>query len=430
MEGGAISFIMNKVPELTRSADSGFVPPSETKKIPGFRITDFNASKKRVETDEPFYVSFSIRNDGSYGTMVLKLYVDDEEYSRKNILIDEGITVKDSIECRLYPAGKSKVRIDDLKEMEIQVINPGNSSFHRFDVSGLKCASIFRNNESKELSYLVRNLGGYRDSSAIMVYLDEVIRFKDLVILDPGKTKKIVHQLRIDNSGLHVLKVGSEYFKFKTYDINTDASVIDISTNRNMKCDTIPDESGLSNHGYIVRKSGINQTPSGFYKTDKSSYIEFKNSASLDNFGDKITVMAWVNPSEKSRGLTDIITKGDFIVFQARGETISFFAGGWGRGTCSALLPENWVNNWHHIAGVSDGNLLKIYIDGMEMGSTCIITPVNLSSPGIWTVGRNYEFPGERIFNGLVDHIKIFAGSLTSSEIGKEMKREIPQSLY
>ena len=418
------------VPDLTRSTDPGHVPPSETKRIPGFRITGFNASRIQVQPDEPFPVSFTVNNNGSCGTLVLKLYVDNKKYAEKNILIDEGITVKDSIECRLYPAGKRKVRIDDLKEMEIEVISPAKSLFRKFDVYGLKCASIFRNNESKELSYQVRNIGGYRDSSAIFVYIDDSLRYEDLVILDPGETKKIVHQLRIDNSGLHVLKVGSAIFQFKTYDINTDASVIDISTNRNIKFDTIPDESGLSNHGYIVRTSGINQTPSGFLKTDKNSFIEFKNSASLDNFGDKITVMAWINPSEMSRGLTDIITKGDFIVFQARGNTISFFAGGWGRGSCTVMLPDNWTNNWHHIAGVSDGNLLTIYIDGREMGSAYVNSSANLSSQGIWTVGRNYEFPGERIFNGLADHIKIFAGSLTSSEIVKEMKRELPQSLY
>jgi len=137
--------------------------------------------------------------------------------------------------------------------------------------------------------------------------------------------------------------------------------------------------------------------------------------------------MAWINPDEQSRGLTDIITKGDFIVLQARGKTISFFAGGWGRGTCTVMLPENWVNKWHHIAGVSDGNSLKIYIDGKEIGNIYINKPANLSSGGIWTVGRNYEFPGERIFNGLVDHIKIFSEPLTPSEIEKEMKRELPQ---
>jgi len=425
--GGEISFIMNEVPELSFSPDPDYCPPSETKKEPDFQIIDFNTSKNKVEPDEPFYISFSIRNNGSLGTMVLKLYVNGKEHEKKYILADERSVVKDSIECRLYPAGKNKVRLNDLTEKEIEVRDPMNRPGPKFKILGLKCPSIFRKNEFQKSSYLIQNIGGYRDSSAIMVYIDDSMKFKDFVVLDPGETKKIIHQLKIDNSGLHVLRVGSSFFKFKTYDLNTDASVVDISFCNKIRSDTIPDESGLSNHGYIVRNIDTNQIPGGFFKTDRNSFIEFKNSESLDSFGEKITVMAWINPDEQSRGLTDIITKGDFIVLQARGKTISFFAGGWGRGTCTVMLPENWVNKWHHIAGVSDGNSLKIYIDGKEIGNIYINKPANLSSGGIWTVGRNYEFPGERIFNGLVDHIKIFSEPLTPSEIEKEMKRELPQ---
>ena len=49
-----------------------------------------------------------------------------------------------------------------------------------------------------------------------------------------------------------------------------------------------------------------------------------------------------------------------FINFQTDRKSLSFFAGGWGRGSCSSILPENWFNNWHHIAGISDGVNLKM----------------------------------------------------------------------
>ena len=139
--------------------------------------------------------------------------------------------------------------------------------------------------------------------------------------------------------------------------------------------------------------------------------------------------MAWIFPNAENKGLTDIITKGDFIVFQARGNrTLSFFAGGWGRGTCTAVLPANWENNWHHITGVSDGNMLRIYIDGTESGSLSIGNSINLSSPLKWNIGRNEEFPNERIFNGFIDHFKVFVEPLTSSDIEKEMDRNRPVS--
>jgi len=80
-------------------------------------------------------------------------------------------------------------------------------------------------------------------------------------------------------------------------------------------------------------------------------------------------------------------------------------------------LPENWVNNWHHLSGVSDGHLLKIFIYGVESRKLLINTPVNLFTPAKWMTGQNEEFPGQRIFNGMIDHFKIFAEPLNSSKI-------------
>ena len=140
--------------------------------------------------------------------------------------------------------------------------------------------------------------------------------------------------------------------------------------------------------------------------------------------GEKITIMAWIRPANENKGLTDIITKGDFIALQSGGNrTLSFFAGGWGRGACEALLPANWTDNWHHIAGVSDGYSLKLYIDGIESGNLKINSPVNLSYKGKWMIGRNEEFPDERIFHGAVSHFKVFTEPLTTSEIKQEMQK-------
>jgi hypothetical protein len=84
-------------------------------------------------------------------------------------------------------------------------------------------------------------------------------------------------------------------------------------------------------------------------------------------------------------------------------------------------LPAGWTNKWHHIAGVSDGFTLRLYIDGVESGNLNTNSPVDLSYTGKWIIGRNEEFPGERIFHGAVRQFKIFGEALTGSEIQKEM---------
>jgi len=428
-EGAEISFTMDNVPEFSRAIDTSSIPPSETNYFPDFKITEFSLTRNQVEPDEQLWVKFSLSNNCSYGTKIVRLYIDGIEYAAKNVLAGEGSNVKDSIEFRLYPVGQRMLRIDNLEEKEVEVVKPVIRSLHKIDVVDLKSPLIFKTGESQDYYFLVKNLGGYRDSSVISVFADNSVCQQDMVILDPGQTKKIFHKIMFSNAGLHVLKAGSAILTLKTYTDNNDAKIIDISMNGNNIGDTLADKSGLSNRGFIIRENVVTPPSSGFFKTDTNCFVELKNSTSLDNLGWKITVMAWIFPLNDNKGLTDIITKGDFIVFQSRGDrTLSFFAGGWGRGSCNSALPANWVNNLHHIAGVSDGNMLKIFIDGKESGSLFIGESMNLSSPLKWNIGRNEEFPNERIFNGFIDHFKVFVEPLTSSEIKKEMDRNRPVS--
>jgi hypothetical protein len=184
----------------------------------------------------------------------------------------------------------------------------------------------------------------------------------------------------------------------------------------------------LFNHALIHRTAGVNSQSIRAIQTDSICFAEIPNAESLDNLDKKITVMAWVKPMGGNSGLADIITKGDFIALQVSGnKSISWFAGGWGRGSCSAELPENWLNNWHHIAGVADGRSLKIFIDGVESGLVTINPPVNLSSHARWMIGRNEEFPDQRFFNGFINHFKIFVEPLSGAEIISEMQNGSPK---
>src|SRR5690606_24682369 len=133
-------------------------------------------------------------------------------------------------------------------------------------------------------------------------------------------------------------------------------------------------------------------------------------------------MMAWVKPTAAASGLVDLFTKGDAHVLQVvNRKTLNFFAGGWGRGECSAPLPDSWLHHWHHIAGVCDGVSLRLYVDGVLKA----VTP--LSEKGIgdvhshWSMGRNEEFPSARIFNGYMKDIKLFAAPLSAEEVQAEM---------
>lgn len=80
-------------------------------------------------------------------------------------------------------------------------------------------------------------------------------------------------------------------------------------------------------------------------------------------------------------------------------------------------LPSDWWGHWHHIAGVCEGMTLKVYIDGALKGTSTVDGRVNLSVTSKWTLGRNEEFPGQRVFNGYIDGAKVFTEALTEEEI-------------
>jgi hypothetical protein len=132
--------------------------------------------------------------------------------------------------------------------------------------------------------------------------------------------------------------------------------------------------------------------------------------------------MAWVFPGESQR-MADILSKGDFIVFQQNRHSLTFFAGGWGNGTCTVPLPENWLNNWHHIAGVRHGELMQIYINGILAREMSTGLSENLSSVARWVLGGNEEFPDKRFFKGKIDHFRVFVEALNQEDIQSEMLR-------
>ena len=139
--------------------------------------------------------------------------------------------------------------------------------------------------------------------------------------------------------------------------------------------------------------------------------------------GEKITVMAWIKPLPGNDGMTDILSKGDFIALQtSNNQSLSWFAGGWGRGSCSAKVPANWLNHWHHVAGTANGKILTLVIDGVQQAKVILTTGANLSTTANWLIGRNEEFPDQRFFNGIINHFKIFVEPLSIEEIKAQMK--------
>ena len=428
VQGGDLTFEMDKIPMCVPLAPD-FAPSSETTATPDFKITGFYRFQKEVAPDQLFYIPFMVQNKGGKGTMIIRLFADGKEINKKNLLISENSTAFDSIGCRLYAVGTRMIRIDQLSEHPVDVIQQKAKTSPSVQILELTSRRIYKAKAPLEYSFTMQNSGGLKLRTTLPVWADEVICEEEVVTLEPGEIRQVMLTVTFKKEGIHRLQVGSKSHQIKIYSENSDSKVMDLTTGNKVIKDTLTDQSGLLNRALIHRNDGDRLNISRGIETDSVNFAEIFKSESLDKLDQKITVMAWVKPTKGNHSLSDIITKGDFIALQASGnKTLSWFAGGWGRGSCSANLPANWLNNWHHIAGVADGKILKIYIDGVESGGVTIDQSANLTCSAKWMIGRNEEFPDQRFFNGFVNHFKIFVEPLTETEIKSEMLRGKPMS--
>lgn len=75
------------------------------------------------------------------------------------------------------------------------------------------------------------------------------------------------------------------------------------------------------------------------------------------------------------------------------------------------------LNTWQHVAGVYDGTVLKIYVNGVQVGSTLAYTGAVATNTAIpLEIGRSNYYP-DRNFLGRVDEVRIFNSAVSSADI-------------
>jgi len=156
-----------------------------------------------------------------------------------------------------------------------------------------------------------------------------------------------------------------------------------------------------------------------------NNWLEVKDADSLD-LTDGITINCWV----LINGLT-----GDHQSAVEKGTV-------WGPGEYNLLpcynpesvllqmndLPDNCDDEalggkvddkeWHHIAGMYDGKMIRIYIDGKESASLACSGELEKNTDPLFIGCRAGS---SRWMNGLIDEIKVYNRALSADEIKKDM---------
>ena len=162
-------------------------------------------------------------------------------------------------------------------------------------------------------------------------------------------------------------------------------------------------------------------------------YVTVADSASLDISG-AITVEAWVNVSSYTSGKVYTIAgkwndmDGNYracllaLSTKENGSPLpKFYISSNGTNFDSAVSPDSLSSGtWYHLAGTFDGDVLKIYVDGVEKGSkdTTLTSIVLNNQPLLIGGDRAGGAEGNGYFNGLIDEVRIWDEALTADQIG------------
>lgn len=149
-----------------------------------------------------------------------------------------------------------------------------------------------------------------------------------------------------------------------------------------------------------------------------------------------ITVEAWVKPSTNT-GLGVII--GNYansnqssmqFLLRRDNNNYAFWVSG-NPGVFNVVNATNAVtiNTWQHVAGVWNGSDLKIYVNGVLMGTTTGVTESSFATTTNTTmIGNNQAGTGAERFTGSIDEVRIWNFARTIEQINGSKNCELQGS--
>ena len=181
------------------------------------------------------------------------------------------------------------------------------------------------------------------------------------------------------------------------------------------------DSSSFGNHGTIHGATWANLETGKWALSfgSENDYVDCGNPNSL-RITNAITLEAWIKADDVtgSRAIIGkwwsgpiegsyllIIEGGMYKMYIIDGEAVHGAGGG---------TPE--VGVWHHVVGTFDGFVIKIYVDGSEVGSTDYAGAIKDTDYKVG-IGSFYGDAWRHGFDGTIDEVRIYNRALTADEI-------------
>lgn len=197
--------------------------------------------------------------------------------------------------------------------------------------------------------------------------------------------------------------------------------------------DTVPDQSQYGNNGEVVGDIEWTDSAEGYGQCISlpggGPHIKVPDSESLDPT-DALTVEAWVRPEEfadvarviiahwySNTGLPPAEPQLSWVLeVDGAGCFRAILNWGGGRADSENILK---LNEWQHTAFTWDGSTIKLYLDGVEAGSSDFDGPLWNSEEAIQVARTDTD---GYTWNGQLDEVKVFYRALTPAEIRASME--------
>jgi len=194
------------------------------------------------------------------------------------------------------------------------------------------------------------------------------------------------------------------------------------------------DWSGNGNHGTV---NGGAQWVDGYHggalEFGPGKYVDCGPDAAAD-VADDFTLAAWTRLAPGNAGvygglggkLTNLPGAGEYMGFSIVRHSSNIYRLWIGDGT--ADLVKSAVNSnaqysdteWHHVAGVREGQINALYIDGVKQAASSATGFV--PSPEWFHIGRQYSQLDDRYFPGTIDDVRIYSKALAETELAQAMR--------
>jgi hypothetical protein len=184
------------------------------------------------------------------------------------------------------------------------------------------------------------------------------------------------------------------------------------------------DSSGNNNDGTIYGATWTSGKYGNALQFDGIDDYVLCGSNSLPTGNDPRTVSLWFKafdiPSDRNMILTVYGQPYAYDAFYLIiiGETKKVYVGMWGGGDTPSTTTSIQAGIWYHVTVTYDGTIARIYLNGIEEGSSPRSFATTLTDFHIT------DYWPEHYFNGIIDEVKVYNRALSADEVWAEYTRQ------